>query len=577
MPNWLWRQLSRLTGIEHLEKLYRQLPAGLCGIDFAIAALARLGVEWSADPAELARLPTVGGLVIAANHPYGGIDGLAAIAGLSARRRDIRVLATMTLAAIPALQDLVIPVDNFGRRDSRAANLRSIRTALRHVHGGGALLIFPAGEVAHLDWTAGQVVDPPWKRSAMTLLLAAAAPVAPLYVHGSNSLGFQLAGLLHPALRTALLPREIANKRGTKLDLRFGTPIPLERLQTCERPEKVARLLRIRLYSLAAPRLVAPKEPSVRAGACEVAAAIEPHRVAAEASQLAATSRLLGIGHLDILLARGDRIPALLHEIGRQREITFRAVGEGTGRALDVDQHDQFYEHLIAWDHRRNVLAGAYRLARCDEVMKRYDRSALYLGSLFEFREPFFKMLGPTLELGRSFIRPEYQRNFAPLLALWRGIGEYVVRNPRYSKLIGPVSVSAECDSAARDLLIRYLRWHHFDPILGAMVKPRTPYRPFASLAAAQREVQSMAAIEELSPALDAVHRDPGRQTGSVPVLLRQYLKLGGRVLGFNVDPAFGDCVDCLTLVDLCKTPDEALGRYISEDGLRSFRNHHSS
>ena len=254
MPDWLWRRISRITGLDHLESLYRQLPPNLVAADFAAAALDKLGVTWSVDPAEIQRLPSSAGLVVAANHPYGGIDGLAAIAGIAARRPDLKVLATQALASIPALRSLLIPVDNFGRADSRAGNVRAIRVALRHVRDGGALLLFPAGEVAHLDLSSRRVVDPPWKRSAVAMIVAAGADVVPLYVHGSNSIGFQLAGLLHPSLRTALLPREVLNKRGTSLDLRFGTTIPQLRLRACGDPERVEQLLKIRLYSLAAPR-----------------------------------------------------------------------------------------------------------------------------------------------------------------------------------------------------------------------------------------------------------------------------------------------------------------------------------
>ncbi|MBU6377785.1 MAG: GNAT family N-acetyltransferase [Gammaproteobacteria bacterium] len=589
MPDWLWRRISRITGLDHLESLYRQLPPDLVAADFAAAALDKLGVTWSVDPAEILRLPSSAGLVVAANHPYGGIDGLAAIAGIAARRPDLKVLATQALASIPALRSLLIPVDNFGRADSRAGNVRAVRAALRHVREGGALLLFPAGEVAHLDLSSRRVIDPPWKRSAVAMIIAAGADVVPLYVHGSNSIGFQLAGLLHPSLRTALLPREVLNKRGTRLDLRFGTPIPQLRLRACGDPERVEQLLKIRLYSLAAPRAACSKRTSPRGashwrveerskGAQEpIAPPADAVVIGAEVDALGAESTLCRLGAIDVLLARGANVPRLLHEVGRLRETTFRAVGEGTGQSLDIDRFDRFYEHLIAWDSRQRRVIGGYRLARVDEVRRRYGRSALYLAGLFEFREPFFPLLGPALELGRSFIRPEYQRSYAPLLALWRGIGEYVARNPRYSKLIGPVSVSADYDATSRDLLVRYLRWHHFDPVLGALVRPRSPYEAQASLAALRRDLLAVRDIEELSPLMSATGDGHGERSAAVPVLLRQYLKLGGRVLGFNVDAGFGHCLDCLTVVDLCRTPDRVLAKYMDERGLANFRRHHAN
>lgn len=582
LPDWLWRRISRLTGVDHLERLYRELPAGLAAAEFAAAALGKLGVSWSVEPEEIERVPSSAGVVVFANHPFGGIDGLAAIAGIAARRPDLKVLATQTLTAIPPLRDLLIPVDNFGRPESRTVNFRAVRAALRHVRDGGALLLFPAGEVAHLDLSSRQVVDPPWKRSAVALIIAAGTDVVPLYVHGSNSVGFQLAGLLHPALRTALLPREVLNKRGVCLDLRLGAPLAASRVRACESPVRAEQLLKICLYSLAAPR-PAPC-PAAQPGAADSSAAVaEPvdpegssATLAAEVMSLRADARLCSLGSIDVLLARGADIPHLLHEIGRLREITFRRVGEGTGRSLDLDRFDRYYEHLIAWDSRQHRVIGGYRLARIDDVRRRHGRTGLYLAGLFEFRDPFFQLLGPTLELGRSFVRAEYQRSFAPLLALWRGIGEYVARNPRYSKLMGPVSISADYDVASRELLVRYLRWHHFDPVLAALVRPRTPYAARAPLNALPRGPHALRTIEDLSPLMSAVTRGDGERPVGVPVLLRQYLKLGGRVLGFNVDAGFGHCLDCLTVVDLCRTPDKVLAKYMDEGGLANFRRHHS-
>jgi len=570
MPPWMWRQLSRLTGVDRLDRMYRQLPIDLRGADFALAALRKLGVAFDVTQSEYEKIPASGSIVIAANHPFGGIDGLAAIAAIASRRPDLKVIATTTLASIPAIRDLIIAVDNFGLRERRAANISAARQALRHVWGGGALLIFPAGEVASLDLSQGCIADPVWKRGAITLIRAAKAPVMPLYVHGSNGLGFQLAGLLHPALRTALLPREVVNKRGSRLDLRFGEAISPERIQSMDDSTKLEKFLRIRLYALAAPRpgLANDRNRSFNlASAVPIAAAQPAYLLEREITDLPASALLTELGSLQVYSATAAAIPNVLREIGRLRELTFRAVGEGTGAALDLDVYDQRYEHLFAWDSKKKNLVGAYRLAKIDQLRRAYGRQAFYLTTLFEFREPFFVMLGPALELGRSFIRAEYQRSFAPLLALWRGIGEYVGRNPRYSKLIGPVSVSADYDKASHALLVRYLKWHHFNPILASLIKPRVPFRATHTLANLRRELRGIEGLDTLSDLLP--ESDAKRQ---VPVLLRQYLKLGGEVVGFNVDPDFGHCLDCLTIVDLRRTPDSVLSKYMEEQTLRQFR-----
>lgn len=570
MPPWMWRQLSRLTGVDRLDRMYRKLPTDLRGADFALAALRELGVSFDVTQSEYERIPACGPVVVTANHPFGGIDGLAAIAAIATRRPDLKVIATTALASIPAIRDLIIAVDNFGVRERRAGNVTAARQALRHVRSGGALLIFPAGEVASLDLSQGCIADPIWKRGAITLIRAAKAPVLPLYVHGSNGLGFQLAGLLHPALRTALLPREVANKRGSRLDLRFGEAVSTERIQSIDDPSKIEKFLRIRLYALAAPRpgLTADRSRKFDLASAEsIAPAQSTCLLDREIGDLPTSALLTELGNLQVYSAPAAAIPNVLQEIGRLRELTFRAVGEGTGAALDLDIYDQRYEHLFAWDAKKKNLVGAYRLAKIDQLRRSYGRQAFYLTTLFEFREPFFVMLGPALELGRSFVRVEYQRSFAPLLALWRGIGEYVGRNPRYSKLIGPVSVSADYDKASHALLVRYLKWHHFNPVLASLIKPRVPFRATHTLANLNRELRDVDGLDTLSDLLP--ESDAKRQ---VPVLLRQYLKLGGEVVGFNVDPDFGHCLDCLTIVDLRRTPDSVLSKYMEERTLRQFR-----
>ncbi len=570
MPPWMWRQLSRLTGVDRLDRMYRKLPTELRGAEFALAALRELGVTFDITQSEYEKVPINGPVVVTANHPFGGIDGLAAIAAIATRRPDLKVIATTALASIPAIRELIIAVDNFSLPERRAANVTAARQALRHVWNGGALLIFPAGEVANLDLSQGCIADPVWKRSAITLIRASKAPVMPLYVHGSNGIGFQLAGLLHPALRTALLPREVTNKRGSRLDLRFGDPVPPAKIEAIDDSAKLEKFLRIRLYALAAPRPGVRNERTKRLSAEAAEPISTPHpaySLEREIADLPTSSLLTEVGSLRVYSAQAVEIPNVLHEIGRLRETTFRAVGEGTGAALDLDVYDQRYEHLFAWDTKRQNLVGAYRLAKIDQLRRLYGRQAFYLTTLFEFREPFFVMLGPALELGRSFIRTEYQRSFAPLLALWRGIGEYVGRNPRYTKLIGPVSVSADYDRASHAMLVRYLKWHHFNPVMASLIKPRVPFRATHILANLNRELKGVDGLDMLSDLLP--ESDTKRQ---VPVLLRQYLKLGGEVVGFNIDPDFGHCLDCLTVVDLRRTPDSVLSKYMSTATLRRFR-----
>jgi putative hemolysin len=259
-------------------------------------------------------------------------------------------------------------------------------------------------------------------------------------------------------------------------------------------------------------------------------------------------------------------LPLTLRELGRLRERTFRAVGEGTGRSADIDAFDEYYEHLFIWNAAAREIVGAYRVGRTDRIARRFGKQGLYTSTLFEYHDLFFKLLGPALELGRSFVRAEHQKSFAPLLLLWRGIGEYVGRHPEYCKLLGPVSISNDYCLLSRTLLVRFLRQRNFDPLAPAMVRPRQPFR-------GQLSLRSLGGVQPdnlqtLSALLAGLEPD-GKST---PVLLRQYLKLGGRVLGFNIDPEFGNSLDCLVLVDLRRTDPHVLEKYMSEAAFGSFR-----
>jgi putative hemolysin len=540
---------------------------------FAVAehALRELKVDIRLNDADLDRIPGKGGVVITANHPFGGLDGLLAIAAIGRRRRDLRILANAELARIEELRSLIIPVDPFGGPKAARANVAGLRQALRWAEGGGALLMFPAGEVAHLHLRSASVTDPPWSTTAARLVRLAAVPVVPLYIAGANSVLFQVAGLVHPRLRTLLLPAELANKNGARVDARIGAPIVPARYRQIASDQHLAAYLRLRTYGLKAET-----EPGLEvqaAGGREVepiAAEVQPERILREIAALPETSLLASAGNLRVHLASAREIPWTLQELGRLRELTFRAVGEGTGRNSDIDLFDDYYEHLVLWDSDARRVAGGYRLGRTDVIWRRFGRRGLYTSTLFDYGDLFLGLLGPALELGRSFVRVEYQRSFAALMLLWKGIAEYVGRNPRYCRLIGPVSISNDYQPLSRELQVAFLRARRLDPLM-ASVRPKQAFRGRLSLRSVGLERRWPEDIEQLSALVAGLEPD-GK---GAPVLLRQYLRLGGRVLGFNIDPEFGNALDCLILVDLRKTEPRVLRKYMSESGWARFQQRH--
>lgn len=564
-PGWFTRRLLRWSGLAELNSIADALAAESSAARYAQRALARLGVTCEVADRELAAIPARGGLVFVANHPFGGIDGLIAIALLHARRPDLKLLGHGVLATLEPLRPHVLPINPFGGAAAVRANAAAMRDALEHLQGGGALLMFPAGEVSHLRWNSLRVSDGQWSPTAARLIRRSAAPVVPLHFAGRNSVAFQIAGLLHPIMRTLLLPHELLNKRGIRVAVRIGKPVAPEAMSAKPEPIALASLLRMHTYALAS----GPHAMGAPAATAEpLAGPIKPDLLQAEVAALPPEQRLAANGDLSVWLARAQQVPCVLREIGRLRELTFRAVGEGTGRSADLDEFDEHYEHLFLWHAAKREIVGAYRLGRIDEIRQRAGVRGLYLATLFDFREPFFALLGPALELGRSFVRPEYQRSYAPLLLLWKGIGAFVGANPRYARLIGPASVSAEYDEISRAMLVQYLRRRRHEPLLAALVKARQPFSASHSLRSLVGEITRLPDVEEVGRLIAS--REPDGK--GIPVLLRQYLRLGARTIGFNIDPQFGDSLDCLILLDLRRTPDEVLRRYLSDEALNSLR-----
>jgi putative hemolysin len=554
---------DRLLGLHALQRMYEALPPG----DFVDTALASLGVEVAAPLSS--SIPQSGPVVVVANHPTGALDGLALLSVLRRRRADVRVMANHLLHRVPEMRAWTIPVNPFA---ASAANPTGMRAARRWLANGGLLLVFPAGEVSSEPRGDGTLADGPWHPMIARLIRATAATVVPVFVSGHTSRWFRLAGRLHPMARTALLPRELLRRRGSRVDLAIGGAIPCTRLDRLAADEARLAYLRARTYGLApvGPARSAPLVWRARHRDTVQIAAPEPiGDVTREVQSLSPHRRVASGTTFDVYAAPAAEIPSVLREIGRLREVTFRAAGEGTGRARDLDRFDDSYLHLFLWHRERRQIAGAYRVGATDRIAGSHDPRGLYSRTLFRFGPALLREMGPALELGRSFIRPECQRDPAALLMLWKGIGQLVVREPRYRRLFGPVSISADYRSLSRDLLARFLTTSSLRSPLARLVRPRTPVRAEVEAVSLVR-TRVVSRIDDLETMVAEI--ECGRR---LPVLVRQYLKLNARLLGFSVDPAFGNVLDGLMLVDLLDVPSAALDRYLGRDGAAAFRAYH--
>jgi putative hemolysin len=547
--------LERVLALKTFRALYRKTQERL-DEPFDSRALCALDIRADVLRSDLDHIPSSGPLIIAANHPHGIVDGLILMTALRRVRADIRMLTNRVLARIPELRDCCLFVDPFEGRNAEARNRAGLRAAHLWLRGGGALIVFPAGEVAHARDTGGQRVDSVWKAAMSRLALATRAPVIPAFIAGTNSQMFYAAGRIHRVLRTLLLPRELLKQRGSTVALRFGPPIQVD--QIAESAATATAIVRQAVESLAgAPRTTATPPPA--------------RDIAAEVAALSSGCRLLESGPFQVFCVRAEQIPAALHEIGRLRAITFRAVGEGSDANLDLDRFDVRYLHLFVWDNDKKQIVGAYRIGQTDRIVADAGAAGLYTRTLFRFDSRLIqRMQAPALELGRSFIRAEYQKNYNALMLLWKGIGRFIARNPEYRVLFGPVSISARYSDVSQQLLMTFLQQNHFAAELGALVTARHSPRSEPIPAAAVSIPRSVDAVNALVERAEADGK-------GMPVLLRQYLKLNARVIGFNVDPAFGNSLDALMLVDLTTVNLAILSRYLGSANARMFLTHHDA
>lgn len=566
----------RLNSLRELYGKVNAMQASVSGesnrgrVAFATFALDVLDVTTECDTDRLSRVPRSGPLIVAANHPHGALDGLALLDVIGRVRPDVRLIANQLLTRIPELRDLCFFVDPFEGHDAMRRSLAGLRAAHLWLRQGGAVIIFPAGEVAHTRRVDGSLVDSQWRSTVGRLAIATAAQVLPVYIDGTNSELFYAAGRIHPLLRTVLLARELLKRRGRSVRVHLGQALsPCEMATYGDNADEGTRRIR---EAVERTRLASPTTNQRRDERPQpLAPSVDPGDLADDVRQLPASAKLLTAASLDVYCAEAVQIPHVLEEIGHLRERAFRAVGEGTGKASDIDAFDSQYVHLFVWNRRSREVVGAYRIGRADLIVASTGVHGLYTRTLFRYDEALLNRLPPALELGRSFVRPEYQRDHNALLLLWKGICAFVQRHPHYRVLFGAVSISARYTDRTRDMLMRFLEQNHLHQQLAELVTSLHPYAP-----SHPRRATSVQVAHTIDQA-DALVSQFERDGLGMPVLLRQYLKLNARVLGFNVDPSFGNVLDALMMVDLLRVDSRILRRYFGSGGARTFLEYHVS
>lgn len=515
---------------------------------FIESVIDHFNIDIILNKKELSRVPPYGKVVIIANHPLGTLDALALIYLLQDVRKDIKVVANSFLYQVDNLKDLIIPVDNIkGKMDKKSLSL--IYESLKKEE---AVIIFPSGEVSRARPTG--IKDTKYKSGFYKIAKKMRAPILPIYIKAKNSNNFYLLSILNKTLASTTIMHEMFKYHNKKISFKIGKAIPYEsyKLDSLNTKEAV-KIVRKHFYSIAKGKngiLKTQNEISLPERKDEIKYELK------SAEELGQTK-----DGKKILLYETDSESVVLKEIGRLREISFRHVGEGSGKKRDIDSYDFYYNHLIVWDEENLEIAGAYRIGICKDIVSMFGKNGLYTSTLFNFDKKFDEYFKNSIELGRSFVQPKYWNSRA-LDYLWQGIGAYVRENKNIRYLFGPVSLSDSYSDEAKALIIYYYQ-NYFKP-KEKMVHHKSPY------IFSQKQIAKMQEIFTLKDKkLDflKLKEELSLYGNIVPTLYKQYSEVceegGVEFHDFGVDKDFNNCIDGFIVCDLDKLKPQKRKRYI--------------
>jgi Putative hemolysin len=545
------RFLMLLLRFDKLNRVYNQI-GDKKGLEFIDELLNILEINFLYDSEELQkRVPKTGPVVVVSNHPFGGLEGILLIKMLSQIRPDVKIMSTHLLQKIDPISEYFIEEESFLKKNITDA---STERAAAHLEKGGVLCFFPAGEVSQFD-TYRVLTDKQWQYPVIKFIKQQKAPVVPIHFQGNNSRMFYWMGNVLPALKEMKLPTEILYQHRKPIKIRIGNPVSVTEQDKFSDIYQYGRYLRAKTYLLCSKIEVKRffNYSLKRQQKIEPVADALPHeKILEELKSLNSEHLLFRLKNYSVYCVPSKRIPNILLEIGRLRELTFRQVGEGTNRSIDLDEFDLYYHQMFIWDEDTEMIAGAYRIGKGADILHQYGVRGFYIQSLFKIKDGMQDMLKETMELGRSFVVKEYQRKPMPLFLLWKGILYFTLKNPEYRYLMGPVSVSDDYSTTSKEMIIKFIMTHHFDWKLARSITPRNSYK-------FKTEDQNLSVVMQTMDndinSLDKLIDDVDESNSGLPVLLKKYIKLNAKIIGFNVDPKFNNCLDGLIVLDLCDVP----------------------
>ena len=565
--------ILRILRISAINKIYDN-NKNKSDLDFLNGILNDCKIKFEIPEEDLKRIPKEGPFITISNHPLGGIDGVLLLKLVTEKRADYKIVANFLLHRVAPLKPYVMPVNPFETRKDAKSSVAGIKSALLHLREGKPLGIFPAGEVStHKDGKLN--VDKPWEEGAIKLIKKANVPIIPIYFHAKNSRLFYFLSKFSDTLRTAKLPSEVIQQRGRVIKVRIGKPISVKDQDTFKALPDFYKFIRRKTYMLANPfeksnRLITSPKIKIKKATKKISSQRNSDLFLAEVDALRETnSRLLKSKNYEVFFASAKDIPNLIHEIGRLREITFRAIGEGTNKEVDLDKFDNYYHHLLLWDTVAEKLVGAYRMGLGKEIYKKYGIKGFYVQSLFRIEPELHQMMDNTIEMGRAFIIAEYQQKPMPLFLLWKGIVHVTLRYPKYKYLMGGVSISNQFSDFSKSLMIEFMKSHYYDPYIAQYIRPKKEYK--VKLKDGDKDFvfdASKADMQKFDKIIDEI--EPGILR--IPVLIKKYVKQNARLVAFNVDPKFNNAIDGLMYIKVADIPESTVKPVMEEFQLELER-----
>lgn len=549
--------LMKLMKIDRFNQLFEKV-ANKEGLEFIENALNELDIKIETSPEEMSRIPKKGAFVAVANHPYGGLDELILLSVISKYRPDFKLMTAPLLNTVPQLKAHFVSFSLDEQIDKKLSSSEA-NIIFDYLQQGNALGLFPAGEVSHFQTSIRKIVDKEWNLIAGRFIKKSKVSVLPVHISGSNSLLFNILSLINSALGDAKLPSEMLNKKDETVTVRIGNPIRTEQLDNFDNTYQMLRFLRAKTYALSSPLKISPffRNPfKIKVNPEQIIEAVPQEKLEADLASLRADALVLTHQNYEVFVAEATEIPNILRELGRLREITFRAEGEGTNRSIDVDEYDVHYLHLFAWDKDAKKIVGAYRIGRGAELYAKFKIKGFYLNELFKIEKDFAPILKKSLEMGRSFIIEEYQGKHASLFLLWKGLLLYLRNSPEYRYLIGPVSISNNFSTLSKELMVKFIKQNHYDWELAKFVKPRKKFKPkFKSEDSEILLNQNFKNMKDLDLQISEIEATHAK----MPILLKKYISQNSKIICFNIDPKFNDALDGFLIMDLQNVPEDTI------------------